>query len=77
MKTVTAYACSFHPTVKLFTTERSAMRHEADCIHNPATKSCPTCEHDEGFGCSIGAREDCVFCLRRCPQHQIRSEVAA
>lgn len=79
MKTVTAYACSFHPTSKLFTTARSALRHEAECIHNPETKSCPTCEHDKGWdGCAIGKREDAgLFLRRRCTGHQIRSEVAA
>ncbi len=74
MKTVTAYACSFHPTSKLFTAERSAVRHESECIHNPATKSCPTCQHDLYHFCSIGVADE----LRKgCPDHQAHAEVAA
>lgn len=77
MKTVTAYACSFHPTSKLFTTARSALRHESECIHNPQTKSCPTCEHESSRVCWAGEREDGVWCKRHCPAHQIRAQVAA
>ncbi len=75
-KTVTAFACSFHKQSKLFTSERSAARHELMCIHNPATKSCPTCAHDGAF-CRAGERLDGEYLRRFCEAWQDKAQGSA
>ena len=85
MKTVTAYRCEFHPRAKILATERAMKRHESTCIHNPANRTCATCEHDYSepgdpefgdmgsAGCSEGARDPDVRLHRECTLWEAKS----
>src|SRR5688500_16490058 len=38
-----AYACAFKCGRRVTTKRPAIVAHEAQCIHNPSTRSCPTC----------------------------------
>lgn len=42
-----AFACSFKCGQRVVVSRKSMERHEAQCIHNPETRSCPTCVHND------------------------------
>jgi hypothetical protein len=41
-----AWACSFGCGRNVTTKRKSMESHEARCFHNPATRSCATCDYD-------------------------------
>lgn len=66
------YQCSLCP--RSYSSRKSAERHVAECIHDPATRGCATCEHDifnTGYdegppGCALGLRDELTQCVRHC-----------
>jgi hypothetical protein len=46
MKPITAYRCEHCPKARVMVTERAMKKHEAQCIHNPAERACPSCRND-------------------------------
>ena len=65
MKKIDAYRCDHCKRVT--TTQRAMKTHEERCIHNPAQRTCCTCEHDvKGQGCIAGARPESVILIRGC-----------
>lgn len=47
MRIVRAFACEFKCGQRVTVKRSSMARHEAQCIHNPAARSCPTCAHNK------------------------------
>lgn len=45
-RVVRAFACEFRCGQRVVTSRAAMDRHEQQCIRNPASRSCPTCEHN-------------------------------
>lgn len=79
MRVVRAFACEFKCGQRVTSKRASMAKHEAQCIHNPATRSCPTCAHNEveesdvecgiygGYFCAANRLESGQSFRKECP----------